>query len=274
MRLSGPMRGELRRVAGHKGDMPDWVAWGPTAGLAIVEAKGCHDTKSPAAALARAANQANRAEIAINGAVAPFKRYAIATRWGFTLPKMTHPMLWVDDPEEDGTLTPEERIALEVGIARWHYATLLKPLGFGALAKALLDLTQEGFPSRRERAAEAARRALAESMPYRAERAEGGPDDALIGGFVSRGGPLITERLDFADQEVLRRHALMPTFVGIERRQIKLAIEGVSDSGETQDLAKAPPGTRDGDDGAGSWVIRIDEESTRIVPVEIDGQAS
>lgn len=136
MRLSGVLRGELRRVRGQRGDMPDWVCWGPSTGMAIVEAKGCHDSKGPDAALDGAFRQAERGEIRVRGRRAPFKRYAIATRWGFTNPVPSSPMLWVKDPEEVGELSEPERDGLEVSMARWHAATLLAPLGFEDICEA------------------------------------------------------------------------------------------------------------------------------------------
>jgi hypothetical protein len=265
MGLTGIMRGELDRVRGKSGDMPDWVAWGPAKGLAIVEAKGCHDTKNPAKALERAYKQASRAEIKIGMKLAPFKRYAIAIRWGFRSPKLTEPMLWVHDPDEDGQITPEEMDGLHVGIARWHIATLLKPLGFTELSDALIRLSQVTFRNRRERL-EAEARELLQSLPgYRIDAAEPGPQDMLIGGFISRGGPL-AKIVSLSDQEVLRRHDLSPAFVGVEHRQIKLAIEGIVEPNLPK-AADVPASRLMGDDGSGSWVFRMDEDTTRFVPV-------
>lgn len=264
MRLSGMMRGELDRVPGKSGDMPDWVAWGPAKGLAIVEAKGCHDTKSPAKALERAYNQACRAEIKIGTRRAPFKRYAIATRWGFRSPKLTEPMLWVHDPEEDGAITPEEMDALRVGITRWHIATLLKPLGFANLSDTLIRLSSVIFRNHRERIEAEAREVLRTLPGYRIDGAAPGPEDMLIGGFVSRAGPL-AGIVSLSDQEVLRRHELTPAFVGVEHRQIKMAIDGIVDPNvKAEDVATSRLA---GDDGAGSWVFRLEDDATQIIPV-------
>ena len=258
------MRGELDRVRGKSGDMPDWVAWGPAKGLAIVEAKGCHDTKSPAKALERAYKQACRAEIKIGMKRAPFKRYAIATRWGFCSPKLTEPMLWVHDPEEDGVITPDEMSALQVGITRWHIATLLKPLGFAKLSDTLVRLSSASFRNRERIEAEG--RELLQTLPgYRIDGTAPGPQDVLIGGFVSRSGPL-AGIISSSDQEVLRRHDLIPTFVGVEHRQIKLAIEGIVDPNMIK-AADIPASRLAGDDGAGSWVFRMEDDATRITPV-------
>ncbi len=265
MRLSGIMRGELDRVLGKSGDMPDWVAWGPAKGLAIVEAKGCHDTKSPAKALERAYKQACRAEVKVGTKLAPFKRYAIATRWGFRSPKLSEPMLWVHDPDEDGSITPDEMDALQVGITRRHIATLLKPLGFADLSDTLIRLSSVTIRSRRERIEAEAHALLQTLSGYRVEGAALGPQDMLIGGFVSRGGPL-AGTVSPSDQAVLRRHELTPVFVGVEHRQIKLAIEGIVDPNIVK-VADAPASRLMGDDGAGSWVLRIEDDATRIIPV-------
>jgi hypothetical protein len=168
MRLSGPMRGELRRVWGRRGDMPDWVAWGPRSGMAIVEAKGCHDRSGPQQALGRAFAQAERAEIRGKQGLAPFKRYAIATRWGFAAPLNWEPMLWVRDPDEEGDhVTPEEIHELQVGVIRLHYASLLDRLEQRALAAGLRDLASTPFRNRYAEAGSRATAALEAASPRR-----------------------------------------------------------------------------------------------------------
>ena len=172
MRLSGPMRGELRRVRDQRGDMPDWVAWGPVSGMAIVEAiveaKGCHDRSGPQQTLDRAFAQAQRAEIWGGQGLAPFKRYAIVTRWGFAAPLNWAPMLWVQDPDEQGdNVSPEEINELKAGVVRLHYASLLDRLEQRTLAGALRDLVRTPFLNRHIEARSRAIAALEAASPRR-----------------------------------------------------------------------------------------------------------
>ena len=267
MPLGGVMRGQLRRVPYQRGDMPDWVAWGPTAGMAIVEAKGCHDRKGPQAALDRAYIQANRAEIRVRGRPAPFKRYAIATRWGFTSPKVSAPMLWVRDPDEDAEISDGERESLQVAMTRWHIGALMLSLGHEALAKPLLELTGQRFKNRISDAQRRALAALKEAGPMVVE-GDVAPDAPLVGGYVGRAGRLNAAQLDDSELETLRKLDLRPTFVGIELHAIKQAIIGtarrelpaVEDDGSLS--------LREGEDGAGSWVLPLDGGLRRVRPLD------
>jgi hypothetical protein len=115
-----------------RGDRPDWAAW-DGSNLALIEAKGTHDWPGPRKCLDRAYTQAERVEIKIGGRVAPFKRYAIATRWGFAAHGPDRPMLWVKDPAIEGDGVPQDGVdQLGGGIALRHSAALLKPLGIGS----------------------------------------------------------------------------------------------------------------------------------------------
>lgn len=265
MRLSGPLRGELRRVPGMRGDMPDWVAWGPRRGMAIVEAKGCHDSNGPQAALTRAVRQAQRAQIFVPGARVPFKRYAIATRWGFSGPIVTNPMLWVHDPEEDGDLTLAQENELVLGVRRWHVATLLAPLGHASLAKPLLRLAQTPLENRRLEALRDARTAFERIQTYRVQSSNGAAEDELIGGFVVRGASLSGSQLTESEQNMLKHLELAPTFVGLERQIVDLAIGGEGDeqSEQSSDFVRK---RRAGEDGAGGWVIRLEQDEARVIP--------
>jgi hypothetical protein len=269
MRLSGPMRGELRRVRGRRGDMPDWVAWGPRSGMAIVEAKGCHDRSGPRQTLGRAFAQAERAEICGRHGLAPFKRYAIATRWGFAAPLNWAPMLWVGDPDEEGDNVPPEEIhELQAGVIRLHYASLLNRLEQRALAAALRELVRTPFQNRY---AEARSRAIAALEVASPRRVVGSlavePQDELIGGFVTRSGALPDGELSGPDQEALSRLKMRPAFVGVERRILKLAVLGDISSienhrGTTSLYEEEGKGPRD--DGAGVWIVRLDEDAAQI----------
>lgn len=265
MRLSGPMLGQLSRVPGRRGDMPDWAAWGAGVGMAIVEAKGCHDSKSPRASLDRAFVQAERAEIRGRRGILPFKRYAIATRWGFTSPKIWAPMLWVKDPPENGEITDDERDELEVAMARWHIATLLRPLGLEGISATLLNLATNPFRNRIQGMQVAAREALSSVPPVLVERDAPAPEDTLIGGFVTRAGPLGAKLLTSDQQATLRDIGLRPSFVGVEWSAINRAIEGIPSS--RMDEKPAIGERRDGEDGAGAWIIRLDEKATTLSPL-------
>lgn len=264
MSLSGPMQSYLERVRGSSGDMPDWVTWGAGVGMAIVEAKGCHDRKSPRAALDRAFTQAERAEIRGPSGLLPFKRYAIATRWGFTSPEVWSPMLWVKDPKVDGEITDGERDELEVAMMRWHIATLLRPLGLGSLSKALLNLATNPFRKRTESYQAAARAALLDFEPLIVERDAPAPEDPLIGGFITRAGPIGATELTEEKRATLHDIGLRPAFVGVELSTIKRAIEGVPSARAEGHVTPAVP--QDGKDGAGAWIIRLDKQSTKLLP--------
>jgi hypothetical protein len=271
MRLSGPMRGELRRVRGRRGDMPDWVAWGALSGMAIVEAKGCHDRSGPRQTLDRAFAQVQRAEIWGRQGLAPFKRYAIATRWGFAPPLNWAPMLWVQDPDEEGDdVTPEEINELRAGVVRLHYASLLDRLEQQALASALRDLVRTPF---RNRHTEARSRAITALEAASSLRVVGSPSvepqDELIGGFLTPAGVLQADELSGPDRETLTRLGIRPAFVGVERDILKLAtlgdISSIENRYRTASLNEregVPQGPRG--DGAGGWIVRLDQDAAQI----------
>jgi hypothetical protein len=271
-RLSGRSGGEVRRVPGASGDMPDWAVWSVTGGLGIIEAKGCHDPKGPQATLNRAYQQAERAEIVVRGRRAPFKRFAIATRWGFASPS-TVPMLAVKDPAIEGEgVSPEEIQALASGIIRRHCAGLLQSLGQLELATALSELVNATFTPRYSQALNGARTALGRAAARTVVMSGAdGPDDDLVGNYITRGGPLGDITLSAPDQEALTRLKLRPTFIGIEHRVLKAAIE--AEPGTLANLrrgtvqaAQASPIDRSKprNDGAGGWVIRLDEDDARL----------
>lgn len=268
MILSGQLHGILNRVPGKDGDMPDWVAWGASPGLAIVEAKGCHDTNSPKAALKRAYEQAERAEILVGAGRATFKRFAIATRWGFSGPSPTSPMLWVKDPDEKGTITDEEQEALEVAMSRWHIGNLLSSLGQKDLAAPLIELTTQDLDNKYRSAQRRASAALKAALKMHVD-GEAKPDQQIVGGYVTRSGPLSSPYIEQADVEVLRKHDLRPAFVGVDVHAIIKAIEGKTPRNVAKVAHDGLPVLQPGEDGAGSWVVRLDSADTRISPQDI-----
>lgn len=263
MRLRGA-RGVLRRVAGATGDMPDWVAWGPGVGLAIVEAKGCHDPAGPSATLQRAYTQANRAEIAAGGLLAPFKRYAIVSRWGFCAPIGWEPMLSVRDPDEEGEGLSEREIRdLELGVVRRHFGELLLSVGEERLARAFFGLAESAVPARDRAMSEEASVTLASArrrtIISSEDTASAGPE--LVGGYVSAAGVLPAGELTPDELATLSRLGLRPTFIGIETSALQAAIKG--------DLGYFDPAQTDGDGTAGR--LRRGSSGDWIVPLEPDG---
>ena len=150
LRLNGVSRAWIIRRPRHRGDLPDWAVWSPRSGMGIIEAKGTHAPAGPGRILQSAYRQAERAEIQIGGRRARFKRYAIATRWGFlTGSNPYEPILAVKDPVEEGEDVSETELEqIGIGIARRHMASLLRPLGQVELASALEDLVQAPFRNR------------------------------------------------------------------------------------------------------------------------------
>jgi hypothetical protein len=268
MRLTGATRGLVQRVPGTRGDLPDWVVWSRARGLGIIEAKGCHDIKGPVAALTRAFNQAERAEILMQTRRAAFKRYAIATRWGFAPPSNMTPQLAVKDPEVEGEeVTPNEMRALGLGVVRRHYASLLRALGHVELASTLTRLTTARSRNQEVEAQTAARAALNGSKATRIEVREGnGPKDVLVGGTVVRDMQLLDVAPTLEDQQSLVRLQLRPTFVGIERSAVSAAIEGSLDEGETKEETAAPATeSSKADETRDDWVVRLEEDRAQLV---------
>jgi hypothetical protein len=262
MTLTGSMNGVLRRTPGvTSGDMPDWVTWGAGAGLGIVEAKGCHDRTNPGKTLERARRQAERAEIAVGGRPATFKRYAIATRWGYATPTRTQPMLWVHDPIEEGKETPEEAAGLALGVARLHAARLLEPLGYRELADQLRTLARDPFAANRDRRQRRARDLLGSAPTFSVDDIEGTEGERLLGAVVVRGSKLAPANLSPADRDTLERLDLNPTFVGIDQHEVKRLIDGelTSPTVPTEDARR-----RVGDDGAGGRIVRLGRDGGAV----------
>lgn len=271
MLLDARRDAEVLRVRGCRGDLPDWVAWAPRK-LAIIEAKGCHDNKGPQTRLGKAYEQAERAEIRVGGRLARFRRYAIATRWGIGGPKPTESMLHVRDPDNDAEdVTPAELDAVGIGVVRRHIAALMKPLGQSELSGALLELTRVSFKNKIADAERSARTALDKAVVQEALSEAGrGPIEGLVGGMVTRGGPLLdVGKLSPADQETLLRLHLRPIFVGIERSTVEAAIKGdveMMEQNFVRETVAVSPGSESGptSDSGGVWVIRLEEDRTRL----------
>jgi hypothetical protein len=259
--LNRRRRIRIEKRHGERGDLPDWISCSADMNaLTVAEAKGCHDRLGPTQTLARAWRQAGRVNVyAGNHPVIPLKRIAIVTRWGAARGGAPEPMLAVHDPDDEGDETsPEDMDALFVGLLRLHLAGLLAPLGHPELASELSGLASASFAFSETQASAQARRAL-EDVPVREIRPGASEDaiDGLVGGLVTRAGPARTASLSEADQEALARLDLRPTFVGIERDVLRLAI-----SGDPAEIRKATAGVSRMSavarpDRAGGWIVPL-----------------
>jgi len=252
--LDGRRQVGIVRLA--RGDLPDWIAC--TAGLTsltVAEAKGCHDRSGPAKALERAWNQVHRVDVVAGSRRVGVKRLAVATRWGSATSTPSDPHISVHDPEETGEpIGQEDKDALFIGLLRQHVANLVGPLGYRELADALRRLSRFRFERALQNQASRARTLLSEA-PVRdlAGVAHGG---GLVGGFVTRAGPLTEGALDSADQDMLARLNLRPVFVGIERKLIEVAISG--EAGVVREFLAAPRTDEFGrPDRAGGWIVPL-----------------
>jgi hypothetical protein len=176
-------------------------------------------------------------------------------------------MLWVRDPDENAEISDAERESLQVAITRWHIGTLMLSLGHEALAMPLLELTGQRF---KNRVGDAQRRALAalKEADQMVVEGDAAPDVALVGGYVGRAGRLNAAQLDDSELETLRELGLRPRFVGIELDAIKQAIEGTARREISAVKADGALSLREGEDGAGSWVVALDSKLHRVLPLD------
>ncbi|MCW0018316.1 hypothetical protein [Rhizobium sp. BT-226] len=243
-----------------RGDLPDWIACASDlSSLTVAEAKGCHDNGGPAKALNRAWAQAGRIDITAGGRKVTVKRIAIATRWGMAAPNPTDAHLSVRDPVDEGEpIKPEEKDALFIGLLRLHIANLIKSLGHAELASALRGLTHQPFARRLQGDLQRAR-ALLDATPVR-EVEKATAMGGLIGGIVTRAGPVADTDVAPADQEALARLNLRPVFVGIERDLIRAAIDAELQTVRIRLTQIVGPDEFARPDRAGGWIIPIGEE--------------
>jgi hypothetical protein len=253
--LDGRRRIEIVRRA--RGDLPDWVACTANlSSLTLAEAKGCHDPGGPAKALARAWAQAQRIDVTAKGKKVTLKRIAVATRWGAATAGPADPHLSVQDPEDEGEpIEPDDKDALFIGLLRQHVANLIAPLGHQELATSLRQLARERFQHALDRNLADAR-AVLHATPIR-EVDGGSAIDGLVGGIVTRAGPVTDSNVVAADQRVLARLNLRPVFVGVERDLVGAAIEG-----EATTVRERLTGVSRVDevarfDRAGGWIVPL-----------------
>ena len=240
-----------------RGDLPDWIACATTSttnlpDLAVVEAKGSHAPSGPDEALHRAWNQACRIDVEAGGCRVSVKRFAIATRWGMASGGPLEPCISVRDPIDKGDpIKRDDKSAALVGVVRHHVANMLTPLGHAALARAIRDLTTKRVETHYIRAVERARVLLSNASTRRIA----GDSQPLIGGTVTRAGPLDVTDVSKADLTTLARLDLRPLFVGLELGLVKAAIEGESIFEILADRPPAANGARS--DGAGCWIVPL-----------------
>ncbi|WP_245489762.1 hypothetical protein [Rhizobium leguminosarum] len=243
-----------------RGDLPDWIACASDlSSLTVAEAKGCHDPGGPAKALARAWTQAGRIDVTAQGRKVTVKRIAIATRWGMAVAGPANAHLSVKDPLDEGEpIEPEEKDALFIGMLRLHIANLIRPLGHTELANALYALTQQRFPRRLQGDRDFARAALDAAPVGEVDKAAamGG----MIGGIVTRAGPVTDTGVTPDDQEALARLNLAPVFVGVERELIEAAIDADPQTVRTRLKQSVSPDEFARPDRAGGWIVPLGEE--------------
>ena len=253
---------EIKRLA--RGDLPDWIACASDlSNLTVAEAKGCHDPGGPARALDRAWAQVHRINVTAGKRKLTVKRIAIATRWGTAATGPTDAHLSVRDPVDEGEqLDPKERDFPFIGLLRVHIAHLIEPLGHAELADALRGLTNHPHLRALQRDTERARKLLDTAPVMEVDNAK--DIDGLVGGIVTRAGPITDSNVSAADQEMLGRLNLRPVFVGIERDLIRAAIDGNAQSirGRLANITNVDEIARP--DRAGGWIIPLDGKQ-RIV---------
>jgi hypothetical protein len=252
----------IKRLA--RGDLPDWIACkSDLTSLTIAEAKGCHDPGGPAKALARAWTQAGRIDVTVKGRKVTVKRIAVASRWGLANSKPADAHLSVRDPIDKGDpIDPQDKDAPFIGLLRLHVASMIEPLGHTELAQALRALTRQTFPRPLRDAAARARGALDSAPIGQVEKTHdiGG----LVGGIVTRAGPITDAVASTVDQEALARLNLRPVFVGVDRDLIRAAIDGEAETIRGRLAEKVSPDEFARPDRAGGWIIPLGTER-RIV---------
>lgn len=253
-------RRQIKVTRMSRGDLPDWIACAADlSSLTVAEAKGCHDAGGPAKALNRAWTQAGRIDVTAQGRKVTLKRIAIATRWGMAASGPTEAHLSVRDPIDEGEpINPQERDKLFIGLLRLHIANLIKPLGHAELAGALYRITHQAFARRLQDDLRRAR-TLLDAAPVR-EVEKATAIDGLIGGIVTRAGPITDVEAAPAEQEALARLNLRPVFVGIERDLIRAAIDAEPQTVRTRLTQIAHPDEFARPDRAGGWIVPLGQE--------------
>ena len=258
--LDGRLPVKIKRL--FPGDLPDWIACSSSlSDLTVAEAKGSHDKAGPAYCLARAWEQANRIEVFVQGQRAPLKRMAIATRWGMAKGGPREPRIAVYDPVDEGDpVGTAEQTAIFVGLFRHHVANMIVRLGHVELARSLRELATSHELDHRISVVERARGLVDGARTEELLLGDVFEASRILGGFVTRAGPLGAETIPRADRQVLSRLDLRPLFVGIDRELVRAVING--DPSNIQEAIANPPAVprTARSDHAGGWIIPFDDE--------------
>jgi len=168
------------------------------------------------------------------------KRIAVATRWGVASPSPADAYLSVHDPVDMGeAIDPQDNDAPFVGLLRLHVASMIEHLGHSELAQALRDLTRQTFPRALQNASARARATLDSAAISEVEK--DGDIGGLVGGIVTRAGPITDASASAVDQEALARLNLRRVFVGIDRDLVRAAIDGEAETIRGRLAAKVSP---------------------------------
>lgn len=129
--------------------------------------------------------------------------------------------------------------ALFIGLLRLHIANLIGQLGHAELADALYRLTRQPFARRLQGDIDLARILLDEAPVGEMDKAAtfGG----LVGGIITRAGPVADAGVTSGDQEMLAHLNLRPVFVGVERDLIRAAIDAEPQAVRTRLTQSARP---------------------------------
>jgi len=248
---------KIKRLS--RGDLPDWIACASDlSSLTVAEAKGCHDPGGPARALTRAWAQAGRIDVTVQGRKVTVKRIAIATRWGMAVAGPADPHLSVRDPLDEGEpIEPQEMDALFIGMLRLHIANLIRPLGHAELAATLYRLTQQPSARRLQGDLDLARAAL-DAAPV-GEMGKTAAMGGLVGGIVTRAGPVTDADVTPGDQESLARVNLRPVFVGVDLELIRAAIDAEPKAVLARLTQSVHPDDFARPDRAGGWIVPLGE---------------
>jgi hypothetical protein len=140
-----------------------------------------------------------------------------------------------------------------VGPLRQRIANLVVRLRHLELATLLRPLTQERLPRIVQQASARAVLDAARVREVDGSSAIGG----LVGGIVTRAGPLTHSALAAADQDVLARLNLRSVFVAAERNVIRAAIDGEAETVRRRltDVSRAGDVARS--DRAGGWIVPL-----------------
>ena len=193
--------------------------------------------------------------------VLPAKRIAIATRWGVATGGPCEPRIAVFDPVDEGDPTDgAEQAAIFVGLFRYHIANMILSLGHVELARSLRALAMSQELNDHRTMTQRARALLDQVGTEELPQGDGGETHGLVGGFVTRAGPLVAANVTRVDWQMLSRLDLRPTFVGVDRELIRAVIDG-EPSGIREALAIRPAVPRTArSDHAGGWIIPLGNE--------------